>query len=193
MTTKHYGVPEGMVGSRRGERMFPQEEGLKPYAVGLYQRDGVPAACLLLQERAGVDVNVLLMAVWMAACKDRALDEADARRARLRVVDWHQEVVRPLRAVRRRLKQGPHPAPSDETHRLRAELQKLEISAELIELDQLEMLAEEMPERESAGTLRDNAMAGMLAVVAAFASRPADEQERDAMGTIVAAATGPTS
>jgi uncharacterized protein (TIGR02444 family) len=173
--------------------MFLQDDGLKSYAVELHQRDGVSAACLLLQERAQVDVNVLLMAVWMAACKHRALDEADARRARLRVVDWHQEVVRPLRAVRRRLKHGPRPAPSDETNRLRVELQKLEISAELIELEQLEMLADEMPARESAGTLRDNALAGMLAVIAAFASRPADEQERDAMGTIVAAATGPTS
>jgi len=173
--------------------MLSQDAGLKPYVVELHQRDGVPAACLLLQERAGVDVNVLLMAVWMAACKHRALDEADARRARLRVLDWHQEIVRPLRAVRRRLKHGPRPAPSDETNRLRAELQKLEISAELIELDQLEMLAEEMPMRESAGTLRDNAVAGMLAVVAAFASRPADEQERDAMSTIVAAVIGPSS
>jgi uncharacterized protein (TIGR02444 family) len=153
-------------------------------AVGLYGRPGVSAACLLLQERAGLDVNVLLMAAWTGAKRKRALGAADIRRASALVADWHAQIVIPLRAVRRRLKSGPAPAPSEQTDNLRAKIQDVEISAEIIELSRLQGLADEIADPTSMGKVQDNTVSNMLHVVETFAGRPADPEEKNAVNVI---------
>ena len=40
---------------------------LARFALKVYASEGVPPACLLLQERAGVDVNLLLFAAYAGA------------------------------------------------------------------------------------------------------------------------------
>ncbi|TCT06078.1 TIGR02444 family protein [Aquabacter spiritensis] len=161
---------------------------LRDYAVALYGRAGVSAACLLLQERTGLDVNVLLFAAWMGAARGHALAPAEAGQAEALVRDWHREVVRPLRAVRRRLKTGPAPAPSEATARLREKLQGLEISAELVELDELGRFGEALAPAAPDGAGRDKAAAGMIAVVAAAAGRALETEEKDAVDIIARAA-----
>ncbi len=163
--------------------------GLKDYALALYGREGVSAACLLLQERTGLDVNLLLFAAWMGAHRGYPLDEQEVLQARGKVADWHAEIVRPLRAVRRRLKTGPLPAPSQATAQLREKLQGLEISAELIELEELSALGQTLPAKPRAGTPRDMATAGMTRVVAIAAKRDLDTEEEAAVAFIAHAAT----
>jgi len=73
------------------------------YALELYRREGVESACLELQERHGLDVNLVLLCCWLAS---RGIE---AERAWLNATvgaaeAWQAQVVRPLRAVRRRLK-----------------------------------------------------------------------------------------
>ncbi len=41
--------------------------GFESYAAALYGRPGVAEACLELQERVGADVNLVLLACWLAA------------------------------------------------------------------------------------------------------------------------------
>jgi uncharacterized protein (TIGR02444 family) len=73
------------------------------YSVELYRRPGVEAACLELQRRHGLDVNLVLLCCWQASRGGR-LDQALLSRANEVVASWQAEVVRPLRALRRRLK-----------------------------------------------------------------------------------------
>ncbi len=73
------------------------------YSIELYRRPGVEAACLELQRRHGLDVNLVLLCCWQASCGGR-LDRALLGRAGETVAGWQAEVVRPLRALRRRLK-----------------------------------------------------------------------------------------
>lgn len=115
------------------------------FAVGLYGRPGVAPACLLLQDRLGVDVSVLLFSLFALhqGCPLGPEDIADADAA---VRDWRADVVVPLRRVRTRLKSGPQPAPSPETDRLRQGVKGLELQAEQIELA---MLANWFGERKS--------------------------------------------
>jgi uncharacterized protein (TIGR02444 family) len=103
------------------------------FAVALYDRPDVAPACLALQDEHGVDVCLLLVLAWAGAeCgADLAAEELAALAA-----PWQDEIVRPLRAVRRRLKTGP-PAPSDRTQSLRQRLQALEIEAERIAIETL--------------------------------------------------------
>ncbi|UEM02140.1 TIGR02444 family protein [Skermanella rosea] len=107
------------------------------FALALYGRPGVSGHCLMLQDRHGCDVTVLLFAAWAGAARGIGLSARDLGAARAAVEAWHGEVVRPLRAVRRRLKQGPPPAPTGRTGELRARIQTIEIEAERIELEVL--------------------------------------------------------
>lgn len=77
--------------------------GLWPFSLKVYRQPGVPPACLLLQDRFGVDVNILLYACWMGG-RGRALDAADCRRAIALCALWHGQVIAPARVLRRRLK-----------------------------------------------------------------------------------------
>jgi uncharacterized protein (TIGR02444 family) len=73
------------------------------YSVELYRRPGVEPACLELQRRHGLDVNLVLLCCWLAS-RGVELDPATLREARHAVASWQAEVVRLLRALRQRLK-----------------------------------------------------------------------------------------
>jgi uncharacterized protein (TIGR02444 family) len=132
----------------------------KRFALELYRRAGVADACLDLQNRHDLDVNVVLFAGFVGAAQRQTLTIADLDLAHRRVDAWHQEVVRPLRTVRQRLKTGPVPAPSEATGALRRKLAQLEIDAEIIELDQLGAL---IPELRSASCVGSAAAPSVVA------------------------------
>jgi uncharacterized protein (TIGR02444 family) len=115
----------------------PPEARLWRFALDLYAQPGVSQSCLLLQDRHGCDVTLLLFAAWAGAECGIALGPDDVIAARGAVAAWQAEVVKPLRAVRRRLKHGPPPAPNPRTADLRTRLQAIEIDAERIELETL--------------------------------------------------------
>lgn len=150
---------------------------LRRFALSLYGREGVSQACLLLQEEAGVDVNILLFAAYMGAACGTPLDGATVTEARTRLGPWHREIVKPLRIIRRRLKDGPYPAPDARTDKLRDKIKAIEIESELIELDSLDALAAACRLPEASGTATTHASAGMAEVVAEAAGlRPTRSQ-----------------
>ncbi|MGH7005901.1 MAG: TIGR02444 family protein [Alphaproteobacteria bacterium] len=122
------------------------------FSVTLYGKPGVAAACLALQDRHGVDVNILMFCFWLAASGRgpvgrRSLDEAFAA-----AEAWHAEIVRNLRALRKRLKQPVGPADAALAQALRARIQKIEIDAEHIEqLTLAASAAAEAPARPGLG------------------------------------------
>ncbi len=100
---------------------------------------------------------------------------------------WHREVVRPLRAVRQRLKTGPAPAPNDLTARLRSKVQRIEIDAELIELDELDALIPALEHIPASGSATECAAAAIEAVITAYGNTALDDQDRQAIDTIAGA------
>jgi uncharacterized protein (TIGR02444 family) len=164
----------------------------KQFALELYGIEGVGAACLHLQNRHVLDVNLVLFAAFIGAKRRQMPTTSCLDAARSRVDAWHREVVRPLRAVRQRLKTGPAPAPNELTTRLRGKLQQVEIDAELIELDQLAALiplggADPVP-----GSPAECATAAIEAVVRTYSTGAPDDSDHRAIETIAAAA-GATS
>ena len=112
------------------------------FSLATYGRDGVADACIALQEAHGADVNVLLFCAWTGRNGAR-LDRAQIEAACGAVRGWHEEVVRPLRSVRRRLKSALDGSPPSELQAaLRARIQKIEIDAEHIEQLRLAALAD---------------------------------------------------
>jgi uncharacterized protein (TIGR02444 family) len=103
------------------------------FAVSFYDKDGIAAACLVLQDHAGVDVTLLIFAVFAATRLGVVLKADELAAADRAVRAWRAEIVEPLRRLRRRLKAGPRPAPCSRTERLRDGLKALELQAEQIE------------------------------------------------------------
>ncbi|MGK6314233.1 TIGR02444 family protein [Neorhizobium sp. DT-125] len=113
-------------------------ERLWDFALRLYAAPDVADACLVLQDESGVDVPVLLFSAWLAKKHSVPLSEAELARIDGLVADWRNEVVKPLRTIRRRLKNGPYPAPTKETEALRNGVKGAELNSEKIELAVLE-------------------------------------------------------
>jgi uncharacterized protein (TIGR02444 family) len=153
---------------------------LSDFALGVYAADGVSGACLALQDRLDVDVNVVLFAAYLGAVRAERLTDAGLGTALDRVGSWHREVVRPLRLVRRRLK--VHPAPA--AGQLRADLQRLEIDAEMIELAELGALAVDEARPSASGTPAERAAAAIATVVGG----ELDAELRTAVDVIASAA-----
>lgn len=124
------------------------------FSITLYGRPDVEAACLDLQRRHDLDVNLLLLCCWLAV-RGVDLNDGDARHTARAIEDWQREVVRPLRAVRRRLKvklAQPHPKSvpdlfPDLAGRLRAGILGLELDGEHLEQLALERITAGLPAR----------------------------------------------
>ena len=131
---------------------------------------------------------MVLFAAFVGAVRRQTLTASDVEAARGRVDAWHHEVVRPLRAVRQRLKTGPAPAPNDVTARLRSQVQRIEIEAELIELDQLDALIPELEPTPASGSAVECASAAIETVINSYSGFTIDDQDRRAIDTIAGAA-----
>ncbi len=101
------------------------------FSGGVYGRPGVAEACLDLQDHHGLDVNLLLFCAW-AGTRGRRLDNADLGLLRSASRPWQDEVVAPLRAARRWLKQQVA-VPEDIGEAFREEVKGLELQAEMLE------------------------------------------------------------
>jgi len=125
------------------------------FSLALYRRPGVAQACLTLQERLGIDVNVLLYVVWLGT-QGHQLSTADAALIVKHVGAWHDGVVRPLRALRTDMKTDPKGAPPAAVERLRAQVKSAELNAERIEQDMLHALPRAGVEAKENRAMRRN-------------------------------------
>ncbi|MDY7116226.1 TIGR02444 family protein [Halomonas sp. SSL-5] len=113
------------------------ESPLWPFALALYARPDVEAACLRLQDDAGVDVCELLWRCWLL--HHGAIPEHGSETGLVEVRRWQREVTAPLRRLRRELKATA--AERDGVARLRETLKRAELEAEREALARLEALA----------------------------------------------------
>ncbi len=130
------------------------------FALALYGRPGVEAACLALQDKGGVDVCELLWRCWLLQHDARPGPRAEAGVAEVR--RWQQEITLPLRQLRRRLK--PEAMTRSGVAELRETLKRAELEAEREALGRLERLAlEDTGDLQPAvGISAEKALAGAL-------------------------------
>lgn len=102
------------------------------FSLEIYARPDVPEACVVLQDRHGLDVNLLLFCCW-AGLRGRTLERPEISRLIEAAEAWQEEVVVPLRRARRYLKS--HAGGAAEP--LRQEIKALELEAERLEQDRL--------------------------------------------------------
>jgi uncharacterized protein (TIGR02444 family) len=132
------------------------------YSLAVYARDGVADALLALQDEFGLDVNMLLYAAWLAE-RGLQLDAAHLIPLETRVATWREQVIHPLRRLRRQWRDYPEAAA------LREGLKALELEAEQSQQALMwEHFCTAIALPEAPGMLRHN----LRLVAATGASRP---------------------
>jgi uncharacterized protein (TIGR02444 family) len=112
------------------------ESPLWRFSLAVYRGAGVQEECLDVQERHGVDVNLLMLCGYAGAVEGVVLSASDVVDALDATGAWHANVVRTLRQVRRTLKpwgaagQGGF---SPVVEALRVKVKGAELEAEQIE------------------------------------------------------------
>jgi uncharacterized protein (TIGR02444 family) len=139
------------------------------FALRFYGRPGVAEALLLLQDRVGADVCVVLFALFVAWTHGAVVDGADLANLEAAIADWRREVIWPLRCLRRRLRRGPSPAPAAATQALLQRIKAAEIDSEQIELAVLAQRFHRRPRASDPASL--NVAAILERLVAFFAAR----------------------
>ncbi len=100
------------------------------FAVRLYAEPGIAEACLVLQDRDGVDVPLLLWAAWLGGGADAATLRAGDRA----VGPWRTRAVRPLRGLRRHLREAVSGLDDETREGWRDAVKRLELEAERVAL-----------------------------------------------------------
>jgi len=156
------------------------------FTLAVYRGEGVSQACIELQDRLGLDVNFLLLAVF-AGSRGFAIAAPQWERLEALARPWRENVIHPLRGVRRWLKtQMALPAPVIDPMR-RAVLAQ-EIESEGMQ-QRLMWTALAIP----AGEPSLQRGAGNLAAYCGFAKARLSAEDLDALGTVLSQALAPTT
>ncbi|RTL66206.1 MAG: TIGR02444 family protein [Hyphomicrobiales bacterium] len=107
------------------------------FSLKVYADPVVAGACLELQDGWGADVNVVLFVLWHGANHHR-LEKRNVEIIDQRIEPWRRQVVRPLRAVRRAMKDAPEAWLQPETEHLRNDIKRRELEAERLQQTMLE-------------------------------------------------------
>jgi len=131
------------------------------FSLAVYSDTIVQAECLDLQDRHGIDVNLLLFCAYVGAVHSAVVPDAALREAASLVDEWHKHIVQNLRRARRALK----PFATDPSAivasagALRTDVKAAELESERIE----QTVLEEWSTRRIAGWLRARPAAAIAA------------------------------
>jgi uncharacterized protein (TIGR02444 family) len=127
------------------------------FSLEFYADPAVAGICLDLQDRHSSDVNIVLFVLWCAS-RRRRLSPHELERVVAAVSGWQNEVVRPLRGVRRNLKQFALDLALEPIVELREAVKKQELEAERLQQSQMEAKFGEIgsPASDRAATASSN-------------------------------------
>ncbi|TPN45254.1 TIGR02444 family protein [Mesorhizobium sp. B1-1-4] len=105
------------------------------FLIDFYGREGVSEACLVLQDEAGLDVVEMLMLIYADIALGKSLSSDEIAALRAAMSSWREDVVLPLRALRRTLKPPREDIADNAKEQLRAQIKKAELTAERLQID----------------------------------------------------------
>jgi uncharacterized protein (TIGR02444 family) len=111
------------------------------FSIKFYAVPGVAPACIELQDKANVDVNVLFFLLWNAS-EGRAFNAADVTEIERAIGPWRDMAVVPVRNVRRALKTPPPVMGAEAAESLRTRIKAVELEAERLQQEALYGLAQ---------------------------------------------------
>ena len=146
------------------------------FSVKFYAVPGVAPACIELQDKAKVDVNVLFFLLWNAT-QGRALNAAEVAEIERAIGPWRDMAVVPIRNVRRALKTPPGALTPDAAEGFRTRIKAVELEAERLQQEALFDLAQSSrlgrPSASPADAARDS-VSSYQGVIGPFPPGPLD-------------------
>jgi uncharacterized protein (TIGR02444 family) len=106
------------------------------FSLNYYRQAGVAEACIALQDDSGVDVNLMLFLLWLAA-SGRQLSVEDVKALDEAVRSWRDLTVIPIRKLRRKLKDAPTLVEAGKQEAFRTKIKAIELEAERLQQDAL--------------------------------------------------------
>ncbi len=168
--------------------MHDDASDLWKFAVALYGDDDVKAACLRIQARYGLSISLLLGAIWIGVNGHGRLGATEWETTARRAMEWHRDVIEPIRALRRQLRLQPPAGVEAQTHELRHQLVEAELGAERIEMRLLlQDLPRDLPVADDSERWRDAVINAVL-MVRKYCPRP-EQEAIDALVGIIHAAS----
>jgi len=112
------------------------------FATWAYAQAGVEKACLALQNRLGIDINILLFCMWLAYRGTGSNSLARYLASALKLSrDWQKNLVEPLRTCRNNLKELLENSPMAGPDRAAATTLHERIKQSELDMEQLQTLA----------------------------------------------------
>ena len=111
------------------------------FSLGFYRVPGVAEACIRLQDEAGVDVNLLFYLLWLAT-SEQSLTRAEVEATERQIAPWREQVVKPLRSIRRAIKAPPVAIDAAAAEVFRTQVKGLELEAERLQQEALYVYAQ---------------------------------------------------
>ncbi|MGA0795402.1 MAG: TIGR02444 family protein [Quisquiliibacterium sp.] len=148
-------LPQG-TGTPSPQASVDKTEGdaLWHFSLRIYRAPGVAPACLALQDRYRVDVNLLLCLLWRASLGD-PICSVRLTHLESSVAQWRTQLVAPLRELRRELKRSPA-LDSAGVPALRDKIKALELDAEHLQQQVLARIAADTAARLELGDHQQN-------------------------------------
>jgi uncharacterized protein (TIGR02444 family) len=106
------------------------------FSLNFYRQAGIAEACIALQDDCGVDVNLMLFLLWLAA-GGRQLSMDNIKELDAAVRDWRKLTIIPIRDIRRKLKAAPTIVEAGEQEAFRTRIKALELEAERLQQEAL--------------------------------------------------------
>ncbi len=159
------------------------------YSLQVYGGEGVSSACIALQDRHGLDVNLMLYCLWIGHDGGGVLKAVDFDRLIAASADWNADVVRRLRAARLAIGNGFDSLPPAPRDQLRKRILEIEIDGERAEQFLLASVLDRP--RDAALSAEDRARdaAANLTAYLTHCSISAADRDFDALLVLLAAAS----
>ncbi len=146
------------------------------FSLHFYRQAGVADACIALQDGCGVDVNLLLFVMWLAAARQR-LSQHDVQRLDDTVRDWRNLAIVPIRNARRELKGQTTLIETGKQEAFRNRIKAVELEAERLQQEALFEISRGGPLGKPASpqeAVRENVAAYELVLGNAFPKQAVD-------------------
>jgi uncharacterized protein (TIGR02444 family) len=106
------------------------------FSLNYYRQAGVAEACIALQDDYGVDVNLMLFLLWLAA-NGQQMSLENIKELDQAVRDWRDLTIIPIREVRRGLKGAPTFVEAGKQEAFRTKIKAIELEAERLQQEAL--------------------------------------------------------
>ena len=108
----------------------PSDNALWRFSLAVYGETDVEHACLRLQDDHGADVSLVLFCAWLGAAGYGRIAASQLESVLTITSLWNKKTVHALRALRRGVKEDPHPATPDLAEATRHKILAAELAAE---------------------------------------------------------------